>query len=1054
MGKLEEKIGEDLLEKLEDNIEDFMTQIENLKNIQDELQGLVDAAEKNGEVVLPKVQEWLARVNEIIEESGKLFDEELNENLKLRYQRRRYAKEKTTVFDQLKQKGSSFDGVSNFESRKLILLRIMKALKDDRVNVVGIYGMGGVGKTTLAKEVAKQAKDDKLFDEVVMVAVGSNPDFRRVRSEIAEVLRCFERLEKKKIILVILDDNWDKVDLEAIVPFGAKDKGCKIVLTSRSQEVFNQMGTQKNFSIEILSKQEGWNLFRKTSDIKPLAVKIVQACAGLPIAIVTVARALKGKRLGHQRRDAANQLRKSKPCEIVKSSLELNYKHLKSEEAKSFFLLCCLFPENWNIGIQEIMKYGMGGGFFQDVGTVVDEARERAHALAHSLKSSCLLQDGSNEDHVKMHDVIRGVALEIASKGKHVFLVRTGRGWNKFPKMNTCEEYNAMSLMSDDIHKLPNELKCPELQILLFRCPNRSLEFPNNFFLGMKNLRVLDMSGREFCWLPPSLRHLKNLRTLILDCCILGYISVVGELKKLEILSFLGSSIKKFPQEIKMLTHLKLLDLSPSELEGIIPPSVIGALSQLEELYMEGSFNDWQMEGRVYRTSRASLVELKHLSRLNNLEIHISHGNLVSEDFLCENLSRFKISVLTKFEGLDQFLYSKILKLQLSVSLCLKDGVKCMLKKAEYLHLISITGLKSVVYDLDGEGFQNLRPLIVQECRELEYIFNESEGALPGAFPVLEKLNLYNLPKLEEICHGHLPSGFFCEVQELRLRDLPRLTNMWEDPAQHICLGNLTAVVVGECHGLKNLFSQSEAKQLSQLIKLEVYCCLTMEEIVENGNEEVGDIAFPQLRFLELRGLPNARSFCSKMKCLAMQGDLNTHTREPFFDKKVSFTNLEDSKIMDIENLEEIFQSQLRHGSFSQLRTLKVTGCHNLSRVAPSNLLPRLKNLKELVVEGCSSMEKIFELEGERRLTTISLFRLKVVELRNLPNLMIFFSENYNFELPALNKLSLEGCPKMQTFSSGLVSTPKLETIDVEEDEKMWKGDLNRTIHHLFQKKG
>ncbi|KAF2294556.1 hypothetical protein GH714_012556 [Hevea brasiliensis] len=65
-------------------------------------------------------------------------------------------------------------------SRVLFLKQVMDALRDPNLNMIGVYGMGGVGKTTLAKEVHRQAIEEKLFDVVVMVAVNQTPELRRI----------------------------------------------------------------------------------------------------------------------------------------------------------------------------------------------------------------------------------------------------------------------------------------------------------------------------------------------------------------------------------------------------------------------------------------------------------------------------------------------------------------------------------------------------------------------------------------------------------------------------------------------------------------------------------------------------------------------------------------------------------------------------------------------------------------------------------------------------------------------------------------------------------
>ncbi|KAK9284811.1 hypothetical protein L1049_023988 [Liquidambar formosana] len=274
---------------------------------------------------------------------------------------------------------------------------------------------------------------------------------------------------------------------------------------------------------------------------------------------------------------------------------------------------------------------------------------------------------------------------------------------------------------------------------------------------------------------------------------------------------------------------------------------------------------------------------------------------------------------------------------------------------------------------------------------------------------------------------------------------------------------------VQSCHKLLNVVSSNMLKGLKNLEEVSVKECDSVEIIFEvewltvKGMNGTGILS--QLRELELWGLP--KLFASKhpiLQKLEMKDEEVEKKPEernscipirPLFDEWVAFTNLEVLRIINIENLQEIFPTELPDKSFSQLKYLLVRGCHKLSRVAPSNLLPRLKNLEELIVEGCNSIKKIFELEGHvgQGYSATSLFQLEKVELRDLSNLKIFFSDNYNFDLPSLETLSLIVCPKMRTFSFGFISTPKLNTVTVEQNEQQWKGDLNSTVQHLFQEK-
>ena len=377
---------------------------------------------------------------------------------------------------------SSIEGFKAFDSRISIMNDVFEALWDDKINMIAICGMGygGIGKTTMAKEVAKRAKDDKLFDEVAIAVVSQNQDLIKIQGEIAEMLgltlveknslpvraeRIKKRLMDCKSALVILDDVWDELYLEAVgIPFGGQHNKCKILLTSRSEEACTQMRTQKIFQIRVLSKEEAWNLFRvmagncidSTPGLRPIAKEIAEECGGLPVAIVTVGRALENK-TKDEWTAALQQLRKSISTNIhglhskFYSRIEFSYSYLESEEAKSCFLLCCLFPEDYDIPIEYLIRYGVGQRLF---GNNVAEARYEVHLMVKNLKRSFLLLDSKKKECVKMHDVIRDVAISIADK--QGFLVRCDDKMEEWPEKDTYGHYAAISLVSQEIKRHPD----------------------------------------------------------------------------------------------------------------------------------------------------------------------------------------------------------------------------------------------------------------------------------------------------------------------------------------------------------------------------------------------------------------------------------------------------------------------------------------------------------------------------------------------------------------------------------------------------------------------
>ncbi|KAH9727239.1 Disease resistance protein [Citrus sinensis] len=371
----------------------------------------------------------------------------------------------------------SNQGYKGFESRKSILFDILDVLTAPNVNMIGVYGIGGIGKTTLMHEVLFEAKKEKLFDQVVFVLKSSTANVEKIQDEIAEQLglelckgteserarTLFDQLWKEKI-LIILDDIWANIDLETVgILFGGAHRGCDCV---------------------------------EDHDLESVAIQVANDCGD----------------------------------QVVKSA----------------FLLCGLLKQPYDAPVMDLLKYGMGLGLFEGIYTM-QERRDKVYALVHRLKDSCLLLDSHSEDWFSMHDIVRDVSISIASRDHHVITVRNDVlvGWLNNDVLKNC---SAVSLNDIEIGVLPKGLEYPQLE----------------FFYQ----------------------------------CVLGDISIIGNLEKLENLSLVDSDIEWLPNEIGELTQLRLLDLSSCWNLKVIPPNVISKLTQLEELYMGNTFVKWEFEGK------------------------------------------------------------------------------------------------------------------------------------------------------------------------------------------------------------------------------------------------------------------------------------------------------------------------------------------------------------------------------------------------------------------------------------------------------------------------
>ncbi|KAI7986631.1 Disease resistance protein [Camellia lanceoleosa] len=701
-----------------------------------------------------------------------------------------------------------------------------------------------------------------MFDNIVMVEVSQSSDLINIQGEIAKLLdielfggnNLFARAEdlqkglgRSGRVLVILDDVWETLELNKIgIPCGDDRKGCKIVMTSRSKDVCNSTGTQENFEMTQMA--------------------VAKECGGLPIAIITVGRALRCKKK-YSWDDALDQLQKcivkniSDVDEKVFKPLKLSYDKLESDEDKKYFLLCSLYPEDFAIPIENLVRYAIGMELFERIDSV-HQARNRVYSSVDKLKNCYLLMDSKEGECVKMHDVVRDVAISIASREEHPFVVRCDEVLKEWPKKDRLQKNAAISLKVDGMHWLPSNLEFPNLKLLQLDCNARLprisydlnegmeevkvQETQDSLYQGMKELKVLALSDM-YSLLPTSLGSLTNLQTLSLfRCRLIDDISIIGALPNLEVLSFAGSYIKELPKEI--IGHLKVLDLLGCIVERIYP-GVLSSLSKLEELYLGSIFQTLFKVEESKEGAKAIINELASLSNLVALDIVLLNmeGQNLSDietrfDLL---LKRTEILVLTstavKLATIENLLIYEMENLREIWPGELQAKLREMtVRKCHWL--------SNILFPSNSiKGMQNLELLIVEDCRSIEVAFDLEglvwEGISDMAFPLLKRVEL---------------------------RYLPKLTHVWKDNSQGIQgFQNLRSLIVIQCDSLRNLFSYSLAKLLVKLQEIEVTEYGMMESII--ANEPNADIAvipniitFPQLSSLKLSDLPNLRGFCSK----------------------------------------------------------------------------------------------------------------------------------------------------------------------------------------------
>ncbi|XP_077214016.1 putative disease resistance protein At4g27220 [Tasmannia lanceolata] len=1078
------------------SVENLILKAENLRLRREVVQGLVEAATRNGKEITGEVQLWLKQVDDI-EAILKRLEEGVMENKRCfkgwcpnfcsRYSLGKEATKTMVDVDGLLARGG-FTRVSTprpcpsfkpagefvaFESTESAKKLVINALKEERINIIGVYGMGGVGKTTLVEQVGKQAKDEKLCDEVVKVTVSQNQDLKKIQGELAEKLGMkfeedteevragllLKRIKQERKVLIILDDLWDRLDLTKVgIASVGTQKGCQIIMTTRRLEVCSMMNCEKNIKVNVLFEQDSWNLFKEkaevvetveTDKLQRLAREVAKECKGLPLAIVTVARALKGKDLSIWA-NALRELKRSYPRNIegvdkeLYSRLELSYNYIESKEARLCFLFCCVFPEDHNIEVRVLMRYMMGERAFSDVNNF-EEAWDRIHTLVEKLKDSCLLLNGDMKGYVKMHDVVRDVAILIASRKERGFLVKVGVELTEWPE--NLDECKRLSLMGTSMGVLPEPPNCPRLSTLLLQQINGWEEIPNNFIEGMKALVFLDLSDTEISSLPSSLPYLKNLKTLCLDeCSCLDDISLLGGLEKLEVLSLRQTRLKKLPVEIGQLSDLKILDLQRCDALTMVAPNVISRLSKLEELYMGRSFSEWEVRGSSGDGSKASFDEVVSLARLTVLYIHVKDVNCLFLEVpgSWERLKKFCICVCEG--GYSNSDYDKCTSININrISYPLSKWVKLLLERSEEIALNSVS---KNLRDYEGVSFNSVKRLNLYDCDEMEHFIDtvEESHRLPiGFFGNLTELNICRCRKLKNILSYDLLEGLksleilkvdYCEeleevfdyeegmreeihaaitttsplstLKEMELGDLPKLSCIWKGAIPPTgTFHNLTQLSVVRCDSLRCLFSPVLVQYLQQLGHLVVRKCLELEKIIS-----------------------------------------------------------EDEEVMLANKTRQNFSSLPPPLTFQNLRGITIDTCPKLKDVFSWNIARGLQQLESLCVRKCKEIEVI--ISGEElgvvdketllpRLETL-LPRLETIELIVLPKLTSLNrgggGSHVFLHFPSLISISVNACLNLKRFPVRPHDAPKLEMIKGAEawfQGLEWEdeGDMSR-LQPLF----
>ncbi|KAM3743841.1 hypothetical protein ACB098_06G005700 [Castanea mollissima] len=708
--------------------------------------------------------------------------------------------------------------------------RVREHLLDEKFWRIAVCGMGGIGKTTVIKQINNDLlKERDKFDNVIWVTVSKSSSVFKLQHDIACKLDLENELSKfkdettrasklnlalknRKRFVLILDDMWEAFRLEDVgIPEPTRTNGCKLVLTTRDIEVCTHMDCV-SIEMDLLSEEESWDLFLKrvghdvlnTRDIEPIVKEVVKKCAGLPLAIVTIAGSLKTASGVSEWRNALNELRtpekgaKYVNAAAIFETLRFSYDRIKDEGLQHCLLYCALFCEDHEFKRDELIEDLIDEGIIERMESRQAEF-DRGHTMLNKLERACLLETGIDRN-VKLHDLIRDMALEIAG-----------------PKFMAAAGDRAIDFMQHE-ERWGKDLEKVYLKDGCWP------EFPN-------------ISPSRITSLPNSISDLENLATLrLISCDSLYHVPSLAKLTALRKLDLGWShNIKEIPHGLEMLVNLRYLNLEGTEIQEI-PSGILAKLSQLQVLIFSGG-----------KLNVEEIVSLK-LECFKAAFYGVDDFNKYVGSLREGRLSHYKFIVRKMTANVDCIRYwgseGKCVTLE-------KCNVSLLPKDAQTLRIYSCDNLRSSSDAPYLECARELKSIYIGSCKEIEDVLSYSY-----TFP-LQTLELDCLGKLQVL---------FGEEKVASPLDIP--------PGTFSCLKQF---LIFGCPNIKKLFTPGLLQNLAHLEEIIVRDCERLEEIIGAASDEVEEeieeegkdtTIFPRLRNLVLYDIPRLETICSSRNAI------------------------------------------------------------------------------------------------------------------------------------------------------------------------------------------